>query len=180
MSEAEYQSGAYRENLWLVALYETEESIRELLERLRALGVETADASIVRVELNDQLRTANLPAKQNELSPAARNVITGAIIGSAALLLIGGGLYEAGLLQLAALAGLPAHAVFFVFLGALLGALIGAFIKTGKRQTLPPAAVEKLPEISNDGYLVAVKLPPRLGEQAEAIARSLGAKQILL
>lgn len=180
MIEAEYQSGAYRENLWLVALYESEESIRELLERLQALGVETTDASIVRVELNDQLRTVNLPNKQPQLSPAARNAITGAIIGSAALLLIGGGLYEAGLLKLDSFTGLPAHAVFFVFIGALVGALIGAFTKTSKRQPLPPAAANKLQEISNDGYLVAVKLPPRLGEQAEAIARSLGAKQILL
>jgi hypothetical protein len=180
MIESQYQSGAHQESLWLVALYETEESIRELLERLQALGAETADASIVRVELNDQLRASDLPVNQPQLSPAARNAITGAIIGSAALLLIGSGLYEAGFLKLSSVEGLPAHAIFFVFVGALVGALTGAFTNTGKRQPLPPAATSKMQEITSDGYLVAVKLPPRLGEQAEAIARSLGAKQILL
>lgn len=180
MIEPQYQSGAQRESLWLVALYDTEESIRELLVRLHALGVETADASIVRVELNDQLRVSNLPINQPPLAPATRSAITGAIIGSAALLLIGAGLYEAGFLKLGALEGLPAHAILFVLAGALVGALIGAFTNTGKRQPAPHPAAEKMQEIASDGYLVAIKLPPRLGEQAEAIARSLGAKQILL
>ncbi len=170
----------HSENLWLVALYETEERIHELLERLHALGVETEDASIVRVELNDQLRAANLTIPQKQLSPRARNAVTGAIAGSAVLLLAGIGLYEAGLLKLNGLDGLPAHSVLFVLLGALLGGLIGAMLTVAKAKPLPQAATDKMQEIASDGYLVAVKMPPHLGEQAETIARRLGAKQILL
>ncbi len=175
-----FSSGVHSENLWLVALYETEERIHELLERLHALGVETEDASIVRVELNDQVRAANLSIPQKQLSPRARNTVTGAIAGSAISLLAGIGLYEAGLLKFNLLQGLPAHAVLFVLLGALLGGLLGAALTVAKAKPLPQAAADKMQEIASDGYLVAVKMPPHLGEQAEAIARRLGAKQILL
>jgi hypothetical protein len=34
--------------------------------------------------------------------------------------------------------------------------------------------------LKSDGFLVAVKMPPPLAEQAEEIARGLGAKEILL
>lgn len=184
-TQSGFNSGVHRENLWLVALYETEERIHELLERLHALGVETEDASIVRVELNDQVRAADrLSVKQTQLSPRVRNAVTGAIAGSAILLLAGIGLYEAGLLNLPALAGLPAHAVLFVSLGALLGSVVGALfggvLTATKATPLPQVATDKMQEIASDGYLVAVKMPPHLGEQAEAIARRLGAKQILL
>lgn len=182
-TQSGFNSGVHRESLWLVALYETEERIHELLERLRALGVETEDASIVRVELNDQLRATDLPLPQKQLSPRTRNAVSGAIAGSAILLLVGIGLYEAGLLNLKALGGLPAHAVLFVCLGALLGSLAGALFTTFtkiKAKPLPKAATDKMQELASDGYLVAVKMPPHLGEQAEAIARRLGAKQILL
>lgn len=183
-TQSGFNSGVHRESIWLVALYETEERIHELLERLHALGVETEDASIVRVELNDQVRAADLPLPQKQLSPRARNAVTGAIAGSAILLLAGLGLYEAGLLNLPALAGLPAHAVLFVSLGALLGSLVGALfggvLTAAKAKPLPKVATDKMQEIASDGYLVAVKMPPHLGEQAEAIARRLGAKQILL
>ncbi|MBI1762335.1 MAG: hypothetical protein HYR56_12955 [Acidobacteria bacterium] len=181
-------TGAHRESLWLVALYETEERIHELLERLHALGVETEDASIVHVELNDQLRAANLPpAAHTPLSPHARNAVTGAIAGSALFLLMGLGLYEAGPLKFSQLQGLPAHAVLFVLAGALLGSMTGALLSTtmnafaaAQAKPLPKAATDKMQELASDGYLVAVKMPPHLGEQAEAIARQLGAKQILL
>lgn len=174
-----------------MALYETEERIHELLTRLHALGVETEDASIVRVELNDQIRAAGVPPLAPPLSPRQRNAISGAIAGSAILLLGGLGLYEAGLLQLSGVQGLSAHALLFVVAGALLGALIGALLKppqlraqatTRHASTTPfsPDNPASLPELTSDGYLVAVKMPPHLGEQAEAIARGLGAKQILL
>lgn len=178
-----FNSGVHRESLWLVALYETEERIHELLERLRALGVETEDASIVRVELNDQVRAADLPLPQKQLSPRTRNAVSGAIVGSAILLLAGSGLYEAGLLNLQPLSGLPAHAVLFVSLGAVLGSLLGALLSSvsaSQAKPLPKAAKDKMQDLASDGYLVAVKMPPHLGEQAEAIARRLGAKQILL
>ena len=42
--------------------------IHELLERLHALGVETEDASIVRVELNDQVRHANTECSQTRIA----------------------------------------------------------------------------------------------------------------
>jgi hypothetical protein len=183
-------AGAHREHLWLVALYETEERIHELLERLHALGVETEEASIVHVELNDQLRASGTPPPTAPLSPRQRNAITGAIIGSALLLLSGSGLYEVGLFKFAWLDGLPAHALLFVCVGALLGALLGALPSPAKRpvlrrtlntqNSLPPNGPPTMPELASDGYLVAVKMPPHLGEQAEAIARGLGAKQILL
>jgi hypothetical protein len=188
-------TGAHRESLWLVALYETEERIHELLERLHALGVETEEASIVRVELNDQMRASGAPASAPPLSQRQRNAITGAIIGSAVLLVAGMGLYESGLLKFAALGALPAHALLFVITGALLGALFGVLFISTKSPPLPrtastqnslsqhsrsPNNAPAMPDLASDGYLVAVKMPPRLGEQAEAIARGLGAKQILL
>jgi hypothetical protein len=182
-TQSGFNSGVHRESLWLVALYETEERIHELLERLRALGVETEDASIVHVELNDQVRAANLSVPQKQLSLRTRNAVTGAIAGSALLLLLGIGLYEAGLLNVTALSGLPAHAVLFVLLGALFGSLVGVLLTAftaGKTKPLPKAATDKMQNLASDGYLVAVKMPPHLGEQAEAIARRLGAKQILL
>jgi len=198
MIEASTQSGAthaasgpHRESLWLVALYETEERIHELLARLHALGVETEEASIVRVELNDQIRAAGTTPLAPPLSVRQRNAISGAIAGSAILLLAGLGLYEAGLLQLSGVQGLSAHALLFVVAGAALGALIGALLKPPKpraqagsrSQAAAPFSPDNpaaLSDLTSDGYLVAVKMPPHLGEQAEAIARGLGAKQILL
>lgn len=173
-------STGYRESLWLVALYETEERIHELLARLHALGVETEDASILRVDLNDQIRAAGAPAPTSQLSPRLRNTISGTIIGSAVLLIFGLGLYETGLLNVAQLTGLPAHALLFVCTGALLGALIGAAIKLAKPKQVHQVTPTMMQDLNSDGYLVAVKMPPHLGEQAEAIARGLGAKQILL
>lgn len=170
-------AGHYRESLWLVALYEAEEPIQQLLERLRALGIETAEASIVRVELNDQQRAVT--AANKELSPAARNTITGVIIGSGLFLLVGILLYEAGLLTLRDISGLAGHAFVFALTGAAVGGALGATITPKKRKKLPTQAFAKMPEITSDGFLVAVKMPPELGEQAETIARSLGAKQIL-
>lgn len=169
----------YQESLWLVALYESEEPIQALLERLHALGVETQDASIVRVDLNDQQRAVTRDA-QSQLSPNARNAITGAIIGSGVFTLVGIALYEAALLTLRGIEGLPGHAFAFALAGAALGGALGSVIvPVKKRRKLPAQAVNKMPAITSEGFLVAVKMPPELGEQSEAIARSLGAKQIL-
>jgi hypothetical protein len=170
----------YQESLWLVALYESEEPIQALLERLHALGVETQDASIVRVELNDQQRAVTRDA-QSQLSPNARNAITGAIIGSGVFTVVGIALYEAALLTLRGIEGLPGHAFAFALAGAALGGTLGSLIVPVKkrRAKLPAQAVNKIPAITSEGFLVAVKMPPELGEQSEAIARSLGAKQIL-
>ena len=171
--------GGHQENLWLVALYESEERIHELLERLSALGVETADASIVRVELNDQQRAVTRDAQ--ELSPAARSAITGAIAGSGLFTCVGIGLYETALLTLKGIEGLLGHAFAFALAGAAVGGALGSALFPVKRRVkkLPLPAAQKMPEITSDGYLVAVKMSPELGEQAETIARSLGAKQIL-
>ena len=171
----------YQESLWLVALYETEEPIQALLERLHALGVETQDASIVRVELNDQQRAVTRDAQQ-QLSPNARNAITGAIIGSGVFTFVGIALYETALLTLRGIEGLPGHAFAFALAGAAVGGALGSVIapvKKRRAKKLPTQALNKMPAITSEGYLVAVKMPPELGEQSEAIARSLGAKQIL-
>jgi Cu/Ag efflux pump CusA len=169
----------YQESLWLVALFESEEPIQALLERLRALGVETHDASIVRVELNDQQRAVTRASQ--ELSPHARNAITGAIIGSSIFTLIGITLYELALLNLRGIEGLLGHAFAFALAGAALGGVLGSVIIPVKkrRAKLPTQAANKMPAITSEGYLVALKMPPELGEQAETIARTLGAKQIL-
>jgi hypothetical protein len=37
-----------------------------------------------------------------------------------------------------------------------------------------------LQPLGSEGFLVAVKTPPHLAEQAETIARRLGAKEIIL
>ncbi|NOT62944.1 MAG: hypothetical protein HOP19_22265 [Acidobacteria bacterium] len=178
-SSASSITSEYQEHLWLVALYESEEPIQSLLERLRALGVATHDASIVRVELNDQQRAVTRDMSQ--LSPNARNAITGAIIGSGVFTLIGVGLYELALLTLRGIEGLPGHAFAFALAGAAAGGALGSVIVPVKkrRSKLPKQAANKMPAITSEGYLVAVKMPPELGEQAETIARSLGAKQIL-
>ena len=177
----------YQESLWLVALYETEAPIQALLERLHALGVETQDASIVRVELNDQQRAVTRDAQQ-QLSPNARNAITGAIIGSGLFTITGIALYETALLTLRGIEGLPGHAFAFALAGAAVGGALGSVIVPFKKsrpvkkrsaKKLPTHALNKMPAITSEGFLVAVKMPPELGEQSEAIARSLGAKQIL-
>ena len=171
-----------KEYLTLVALYELEERANELLERLSALSIDTSDATIVRVELSQQPRVTGQPPvpRANHLSVSFRYLVTGAVIGGSTALLIGVVLYEASLLRLTFAEGLFVHAVASVLMGAVIGALIGSLIATAQkvRHPFPPAQV--LQHLASEGFLVVIKTPPHLAEQAEAIARRLGAKEILL
>jgi hypothetical protein len=65
-----------REYIWLVALYEFEARAEELLDRLRAIGVDTGEATTVRVEIDDQLRQARyVSVNDSALSPLARSAV---------------------------------------------------------------------------------------------------------
>src|SRR6185295_880703 len=90
-----------QEHLTLVALYELEERANELLERLGALSIDTSEATIIRVELDQSLRASRQPPLPDTapLSPWIRYLVTGAFIGSGAALLIGLLLYGADLLR---------------------------------------------------------------------------------
>ena len=86
-----------REYIWLVALYEFEARAEELLDRLRAIGVDTGEATTVRVEIDDQLRQARyVSVNDSALSPLARSAVTGALLGGAVALLIGLVVYALG------------------------------------------------------------------------------------
>lgn len=171
----------------MVALYEMEERTGELLDRLGALGIDTAEATIVRVELNQavtvatEMRSGRMSSPPASVSPIARHTVTGAIIGSSILLVIGIALYSAGLLSLGIVEGMFAHALVSAIVGALAGAAIG-FISSylASRSRSSNRAVPEWAQLNRDGFLVAIKMPPGLAEQAEEIARRLGAKEILL
>lgn len=171
-----------REHLTLVALYEFEERANELLERLGALHIDTSEASIVRVELSQPPRPTGQPAlpQAAPLSPLMRSSVTGAFIGGGTALLIGVLLYEAGFLSLPFAQGLFPHAFVSVVIGAVIGAMIGALVSTTKKIHRPPVPAPVLQHLASEGFLVVVKMQPHLAEQAEAIARRLGAKEILL
>ncbi|MEO6725145.1 MAG: hypothetical protein ABIP14_07565, partial [Blastocatellia bacterium] len=68
----------FREHIWLVALYEHETRADELIQRLSAIGVDTDEATIVRVEIDDQLRRARYTPRQDDsaLSPVIRSAVT--------------------------------------------------------------------------------------------------------
>ncbi|HQR34275.1 MAG TPA: hypothetical protein PLK30_16165 [Blastocatellia bacterium] len=170
-----------QEHIWLVALYEYEERANELLDRLSAIGVDTSDATVVRVEIDDQLRRARYVEVDNSaLSPLARSAVTGAVFGGSLAMLIGLVAYALGLFSLPIVAGLFNHAVFYVVVGAVLGALIGSTLTTAKQRKSPQEKLPQMRQPNSEGYLVAVKMPPPLAERAEEIARGLGAKEILL
>jgi hypothetical protein len=120
-----------QEHLWMVALYELEERTGELLDRLGALGIDTDEATIVRVELDDGAAVAELKAvtsassKRGTFPAGARYAITGAIIGSSILFLVGVGLYETSILNLGIIRGLFGHALVSALCGAAVGALLG-------------------------------------------------------
>jgi hypothetical protein len=172
----------FREHIWLVALYEHEMRADELLERLSAIGVDTSEATIVRVEIDDQLRHARYTPVQGDpaLSPVVRSAVTGALIGGSLALLTGLTLYALGWFALTVIAGLFNHALFCVLTGAVIGALAGSIIASARQKKSPQTKLPKMPQPTSEGYLVAVKMPPRLAERAEEIARGLGAKEILL
>lgn len=170
-----------REYIWLVALYEFEARAEELLDRLRAIGVDTGEATTVRVEIDDQLRQARyVSVNDSALSPLARSAVTGALLGGAVALLIGLVVYALGWFSLPVFAGLFNHALFCVIIGAVVGALVGSSLSSAKQRKSPQTKLPQMPQPTSEGYLVAVKMPPPLAERAEEIARGLGAKQILL
>jgi len=171
-----------REHIWLVALYEHETRAEELLGRLSAIGVDTGEATTVRVEIDDRLRSARYtPVDGNStLSPVGRAAIAGALLGGSLALLLGLALYVLGLFSLPAVVGLFNHAIACVLAGALFGALAGSAVTSAKQKKSPRAKLPPMPQPTSEGYLVAVKMPPPLAERAEEIARGLGAKEILL
>lgn len=176
------ERGLHKEHIWLVALYELEMKAEELLDRLSAIGVDTSEATTLRVEIDEQQRAARFSPVSGAytLSPTARSAITGALTGGALALLIGLVSYSSGLLSLPFTPGLPNHAVASVVIGALIGALIGSVFGSAKQHKAARSPMTRMSQLKSDGFLVAVKMPPRLAEQAEEIARGLGAKEILL
>jgi hypothetical protein len=179
---------ARQEHLWMVALYEQEERTGELLERLGAMGVETSEATIVRVELSEAVSVASAmratgpttSRSSRSVPPVARHAVTAAFIGSSVFLLIGLLLYSTSLVRLGFIEGMFGHALLSALVGAALGAVIGAVIASLQRPpraAIPPTGRS---DMNRDGFLVAIKMPPSLAEQAEEIARHLGAKEILL
>jgi len=172
----EQERGLRKEHIWLVALYEMEERAEELLVRLSAIGIDTSEATTLRVEIDDRQRAPKLTS--TPLPRATRDAISGALTGASLALIAGLALYSAGLLSLPFMSGLFNHAMACVAGGAFIGALLGAiFAMRHKIARVPDAKMRRL---KSDGFLVAVKMAPRMAEQAEEIARGLGAKEILL
>lgn len=167
-----------RQYLSLVALYDREEDAGELLDRLAALSVDTSDATIVRVD-NRPVSAANDGADAGALSPVTRSIMSFGIIGGALGFMIGVVCYEIGLLSLAFSIGLFSTALAATLAGASIGAGIGA-VAGAAREKAARAVAAVTPKPSRDGFLVVVKVPLRLAEQAETIARRLGAKEIIL
>jgi hypothetical protein len=165
--------------LSLVALYDREEDANDLLERLDALYIDTSEATIVRVD-NSAPPAAGKTPDASGLSPLARIILTGSIIGSAAGLFIGLILYEAGLFRLPFSDSLFHHALASALAGAIIGGVSGAMARSAGEKVKPKSAPPPSPRPSRNGFLVVVKVPPRLAEQAETIARRLGAKEIIL
>jgi hypothetical protein len=168
------------EHIWLVALYEQELRASELLERLNAIGVDTSEATTVRVEIDDQMRAAKFSALNTTLPPLVRGAVSGALLCGTVALVGGIAFYSAGWWALTAVTGLFNHALLAVFIGALVGAVLGALLTALRQQQIARARLSKLPVPKSEGFLVAVKMPPPLAERAEEIARGLGAKEILL
>ncbi|MBO0720689.1 MAG: hypothetical protein J2P41_07700 [Blastocatellia bacterium] len=171
-----------KEHIWLVALYEQEGRADELLDRLNAIGVDTAEATTVRVEIDDKIRTARYSTMPHgsALSPVARSTVTGAMFGGAVFLIIGIAAYSSGMFALHGVEGLFNHALISFVAGAMIGAAIGMIIASGHERKLAGRQNSELDQFKSEGFLVAVKLHPLLAERAEEIARGLGAKEILL
>ncbi|HMX26159.1 MAG TPA: hypothetical protein PKC13_11190, partial [Blastocatellia bacterium] len=144
----EQASSRYSENreyIWLVALYEQEERADELLERLTAIGVDTEDATTVRVEIDDKLRRARYKTRNEPaLSPVTRGAISGALLGGSSALLLGLSSYALGLFAMPMAVGLFNHALACVMIGGLIGTMAGAVIASARRKN---ASRLKLPEI---------------------------------
>jgi hypothetical protein len=175
------ERGLRKEHVMLIALYETEERAEELLDRLNAIGVDTSEATTLRVEIDERQRAAKFSPVSGDspLPPTVRSAITGALTGAAVALLIGLALYSIGQLNMPFIAGLFNHAVICVGAGALIGAFFGSIFGSAKQHKIARATGAKMQRLKSNGFLVAVKMAPRLAEQAEEIARGLGAKEII-
>jgi hypothetical protein len=173
---------SHKEHIWLIALYELEEKAEELLDRLSALGIDTSEATTLRVEIDQQQRAARFVPVTNAraIAPTMRSAITGALTGAAVAMLIGMTFYSIGMLNLSFVAGMFNHVMASVAVGALVGAAAGAAFGSVKQRKIARDPISRMQQLKSDGYLVAVKMAPRLAEQAEEIARGLGAKEILL
>src|SRR5262249_54313851 len=108
---------AHSEHIWIVALYEQEARVHELLDRLSAIGVDTSQATTLRVELNDEMRAAKFTPMGTPFSITARGSVAGALIGGIAALLLGVTLYSGGLLLFPFAEGIFNHAVLSVICG---------------------------------------------------------------
>ena len=64
--------------------------------------------------------------------------------------------------------------------GSSIGALAGAMIGSAQQKERQRRIAALPPKPTRDGFLVVVKIPLRLAEQCESIARRLGAKEIIL
>jgi hypothetical protein len=169
----------------MVALYELEERTGELLDRLGALGIDTGEATIVRVELDDEatlkeLKAATSDGKRASVPTTARYAITGAVIGSSIFFLIGVPVYEASILDLGLGSGLFGHSVVSALCGFAAGFVCGWITFALVKRATASRPEPDWARLNRDGFLVAIKMPPGLAEQAEEIARRLGAKEILL
>ena len=173
---------SHKEHIWLIALYELEEKADELLDRLSAIGVDTSEATTLHVEIDEQQRAARLLSGPGAptLTPNVRSAITGALTGAAAALLIGMTFYSTGLLQLPIVGGMFSHVIASVVVGAMIGAILGSVYGSAKQRKIARDPIARMQQLKSDGFLVAVKMAPPLAEQAEEIARGLGAKEILL
>src|SRR5215475_14965392 len=91
-----------KEHIWLIALYDMEERAEELLARLSAIGVDTSEATTLRVEIDERERATKFHPATGALplSLTVRNSITGALTGATLALLIGISLYSSGLLNM--------------------------------------------------------------------------------
>lgn len=173
-------TGEHSENIWIVALYEHESRANELLDRLSAIGVDTTEATTLRVELNDQMRAAKITPLETPFSITSRSVVAGALIGGVTAFFLGVTLYTVGALKLPYAEGVFHHALASVVAGGILGAMIGAFLGASRQRRVARIPIPQSHMLKSDGYLVTVRMPPPLAERAEEIARGLGAKQILL
>ena len=176
-AEPHITSRSSQQHLSLVALYDREEDASELLDRLAALSVDTSEATIVRVD-NRPVSAAGRRAKAGTLSPVTRSMLSFGIIGGALGVMIGVVGYEIGLLSLAFSIGLFSPALTSTLAGASIGAGIGAVVGAAREKAARVTAAT--PKPARAGFLVVIKVPLRLAEQAETIARRLGAKEIIL
>jgi hypothetical protein len=169
------------EQLTLVALFQEEVQVTELLERLSALGVDTTQATTLRVDPGTDSSSSLLEEEESsELSPATRNAVTGSILGAVAAMLIGVGLFEAGNQGVRLAQDVFSHSIIYAVVGAFLGSLVGALVAISRRSRRHDRLKSEITSGVSEGYLVAVKTSPQVAEQAEAIARQLGARRILL